>query len=207
MKAYPSVKELPEPPDLAVIVTPAVAVPAIIGECVDKGVKAAIVISAGFKETGAAGVGGKTDHGTGPAWADADHWPELPRRDAPPDRVFNATFAGIRAARQCRVRQSERVLATAILDWSFRENVGFSSFVSIGSMLDVGWGDLITLLGNDPKTQSIVIYMESIGDARSFLSAAREVALSKPIIVIKAGPHRRRSEGGGVTYGSMTGER
>jgi len=78
-------------------------------------------------------------------------------------------------------------LCTAVLDWSLRENVGFSSFISIGSMLDVNWGDLISYYGNDPKTSAIVIYMESIGDASSFLSAAREVSLTKPIIVIKAG--------------------
>src|ERR1019366_4635301 len=66
-------------------------------------------------------------------------------------------------------------------------DVGFSCFASLGSMLDVGWGDLIYYLGDDPKTKSIVIYMETIGDARSFLSAAREVALTKPIIVIKPG--------------------
>src|SRR6476619_6114675 len=78
-------------------------------------------------------------------------------------------------------------LLTAVLDWSFRELVGFSAIVSTGSMLDVGWGDLIDYLGNDPRTQSIVVYMESVGDARAFLSAAREVTLSKPIIVIKAG--------------------
>jgi acyl-CoA synthetase (NDP forming) len=89
-------------------------------------------------------------------------------------------------------------LLTAILDWSFKEQVGFSAFVSTGSMLDVGWGDLIDYLGNDPSTRSILVYMESIGDARAFLSAAREVALSKPIIVIKPGrseqaPRRRRA--------------
>ena len=78
-------------------------------------------------------------------------------------------------------------LCTAVLDWSLREMVGFSGFVSIGSMLDVGWGDLIDYLGDDRHTHTIVIYMESIGDARAFLSAAREVALNKPIIVIKAG--------------------
>ena len=78
-------------------------------------------------------------------------------------------------------------LCTAVLDWSLKEMVGFSAFVSIGSMVDVGWGDLIYHLGNDPKTRSIVIYMESIGNARAFLSAAREVALNKPIIVIKPG--------------------
>ena len=82
-------------------------------------------------------------------------------------------------------------LCTAVLDWSLREMVGFSAFISIGSMVDVGWGDLIDYLGDDPRTRSIVIYMESIGDARSFLSAAREVALTKPIIVIKAGRTRR----------------
>jgi acetyltransferase len=82
-------------------------------------------------------------------------------------------------------------LCTAVLDWSLKENVGFSSFVSIGSMLDVGWGDLIYYLGDDPNTESIVIYMETIGDARAFLSAAREVALFKPIIVIKPGRYFR----------------
>jgi acetyltransferase len=79
--------------------------------------------------------------------------------------------------------------------------VGFSAFISIGSMVDVGWGDLIDYLGNDPKTRSILIYMESVGDARSFLSAAREVALSKPIIVIKAG----RTAAGGKAAASHTG--
>jgi acetyltransferase len=78
-------------------------------------------------------------------------------------------------------------LLTAILDWSLRENVGFSHFVSVGSMLDVGWGDLIYFLGDDPQTDSIVIYMETVGDARYFLSAAREVANAKPIIIIKPG--------------------
>ena len=92
-------------------------------------------------------------------------------------------------------------LCTAILDWSLQqEMVGFSAFVSVGSMLDVGWGDLIDYLGDDPHTQSIVMYMESIGDARSFLSAAREVALTKPIIVIKAGRTEAAAQGGGVAH-------
>ena len=78
-------------------------------------------------------------------------------------------------------------LGAVILDWSLQEKVGFSVFLSSGSMLDVGWGDLIYYLDDDPFTRSILIYMESIGDARSFLSAAREVAIRKPIIVIKSG--------------------
>ena len=96
-------------------------------------------------------------------------------------------------------------LCTAILDWSLRVNVGFSAFVSIGSMLDVGWGDLIDYLGDDPDTKSIVIYMESIGDARSFLSAAREVALTKPIIVIKAGRTEAAAKAAASHTGSLAG--
>ena len=83
--------------------------------------------------------------------------------------------------------------------------VGFSAFISLGSMADVGWGDLITYLGNDPKTRSILIYMESVGDAHSFLSAAREVALTKPIIVIKAGRTAAGSKAAASHTGSLTG--
>jgi acetyltransferase len=206
VKAYPSVKELPEPPDLAVIVTPAPSVPAIIGECVDKGVKAAIVISAGFKETGQEG-----------AELERQIMEQARRGNMRiigpnclgvmrPPSGFNATFAGkIALPGNVAFVSQSGALATAILDWSFRESVGFSAFVSIGSMLDVGWGDLIDLLGNDPKTKSIVIYMESIGDARSFISAAREVALTKPIIVIKAGRTEGAAKAAASHTGSMTG--
>ncbi len=96
-------------------------------------------------------------------------------------------------------------LCTAVLDWSLHEKVGFSGFVSIGSMLDVGWGDLIDYFGDDPRTHSIVIYMESVGDARAFLSAAREVSLSKPIIVIKAGRSAAAAKAAASHTGSLTG--
>ena len=94
-----------------------------------------------------------------------------------PRAKFNATFAADMAhpGNVAFISQSG-ALCTAILDWSLREKVGFSAFVSLGSMLDVDWGDLIYHFGDDPGTKSIVMYMESIGDARSFLSAAREVA-------------------------------
>ena len=115
---------------------------------------------------------------------------------------MNATFAA-QIARPGSVGfiSQSGALCTAILDWSFKENVGFSAFISVGSMLDVGWGDLIDYLGDDPYTKCIVIYMESIGDARSFLSASREVALTKPIIVIKAG----RTEAAAKAAASHTG--
>ncbi|HXU79447.1 MAG TPA: bifunctional acetate--CoA ligase family protein/GNAT family N-acetyltransferase, partial [Methylomirabilota bacterium] len=96
-------------------------------------------------------------------------------------------------------------LCTAVLDWSLKENVGFSMFASLGSMLDVNWGDLIYYLGDDPNTKSIVIYMETIGDARAFLSAAREVALTKPIIVIKPGRTEQAAKAAASHTGSLTG--
>ncbi|MCX6065293.1 MAG: acetyl CoA synthetase subunit alpha, partial [Chloroflexi bacterium] len=119
---------------------------------------------------------------------------------------LNATFAAgmARKGHVAFISQSG-ALCTAVLDWSFKENVGFSAFVSVGSMLDVDWGDLIYYLGDDPHTDSIVIYMESIGDARSFLSAAREVALSKPIIVIKPGSTEGAARAAASHTGSLTG--
>jgi acetyltransferase len=96
-------------------------------------------------------------------------------------------------------------LLTAILDWAIPQEVGFSGIVSTGSMLDVGWGDLISHYGDDPNTDSILIYMESVGDARSFLSAAREVALTKPIIVIKAGRSEAASKAAASHTGALTG--
>jgi acetyltransferase len=205
-KSYPSIAALPAKPDLAIIATPAVTVPGLIGECINAKIKGAIIISAGFKETGAAG-----------AELERQILTEARRDGMPilgpnclgvmvPRLGFNATFAS-RLARPGTVGflSQSGALCTAILDWSFPENVGFSSFVSIGSMLDVNWGDLIYYLGDDPHTKSIVIYMESIGDARSFLSAAREVALTKPIIVIKVGRTAEAAKAAASHTGSMTG--
>jgi acetyltransferase len=206
IKAYPNVAALPEKADLAVVVTPASSVPDVIGQCVDAGMRAAIIISAGFRELGAAGI-------------------DLERRVLDQARRggmrligpnclgvmnpltgLNATFAkGIALPGNVAFISQSGALLTAILDWSLRERVGFSAFVSTGSMLDVNWGDLIDYLGDDPRTKSILIYMESIGDARSFLSAAREVSLNKPIIVIKAGRTDAAAKAAASHTGSLTG--
>src|SRR5215470_11046994 len=184
IKAYKSVADLPEPVDLAVVITPAVTVPGIIGDCVTAGVRGAIVISAGFKEHGEEGkelerqileqIQGTRLRLIGPNCLGVMN----------PVSGLNATFASTiaRPGNVGFISQSG-ALCTAILDWAQKEMVGFSAFLSLGSMLDVDWGDLIDYLGNDPRTQSIIMYMESVGDARSFLSAAREVSLNKPIIV------------------------
>jgi acetyltransferase len=206
IKAYATVLEVPDEVDLAIVVTPAQTVPDVIAQCVRKGAKGAIIISAGFKEIGEEGV--RLEQRT----------MEEARRGnmrivgpnclgvMSPVTGLNATFASAmaRPGNVGFISQSG-ALCTAILDWSFRENVGFSHFVSIGSMLDVGWGDLIYYLGNDPRTESIVIYMETIGDARSFLSAAREVALTKPIIVIKPGRTEEAAKAAASHTGSLTG--
>ena len=123
-----------------------------------------------------------------------------------PRTGFNATFAQANALPGNLAFLSQSgALCTAILDWSRRENVGFSGFVSVGSMVDVSWGDLIYHFGDDPYTSSILLYMESIGDARSFLSAAREVALQKPIIVIKPGRTEAARQAAASHTGAITG--
>lgn len=206
IRSYPEIGTVPEPVDLAVIVTPAPTVPQVIGECVEANVKSAIIISAGFKEIGPEGaeleakVLEKARHGRmrliGPNCLGVMR----------PHLGLNATFAAQTAQPGTVGFLSQSgALCTAILDWSLRAQVGFSAFVSIGSMLDVGWGDLIDYLGNDPYTKCIVIYMESIGDARSFLSASREVALTKPIIVIKAGRTAAAAHAAASHTGSLSG--
>jgi acetyltransferase len=206
VKAYPSVSAIPEQVDLAVVVTPPPSIPGIIRECGEAGVRGAIVISAGFKEIGAEGA--------------ALERRVLEEARAAGIRVvgpnclgvmspltgLNATFAtAIARPGSVGFISQSGALCTAVLDWSLKEMVGFSAFVSVGSMVDVGWGDLIDHLGADPKTKSIVIYMETIGDARAFLSAAREVALSKPIIVIKPGRSAAAAKAAASHTGSLTG--
>jgi acetyltransferase len=205
IQAYKSVLDIPVPIDLAVIVTPAKIVPSVVEECIEKGVEGCIIISAGFKEIGAEGV------------ALERQVMEIARgkmRIIGPNCLgvmlplfgMNATFAaGMATPGNVAFVSQSGAICTAVLDWSFEENVGFSAFISIGSMLDVGWGDLIYYLGDDPRTKSIVIYMESVGDARSFLSAAREVALKKPIIVIKAGSTEQGSAAASSHTGALTG--
>jgi acetyltransferase len=206
IKAYPTLSALPEKPDMIVVTTPASTIPGIIGEAADLGIRGAVVISAGFKETGPAGVelerqllaharrGGMRVIG-----------PNCLGTMNPISGV-NATFATTIARRGSVAFLSQSgALCTGVLDWSIKEMVGFSAFVSVGSMLDVGWGDLISYFGDDPNTKSFIIYMETIGDARAFLSAAREVALNKPIIIIKPGHTEGAAKAAASHTGSLTG--
>lgn len=207
MKAYPSIAALPEVPDLVIIVTPSITVPQLVEEAGEAGVKAVVVISAGFKESGAEGAKLEAEvlaaakrHGV--------------RLIGPNCLGLMNPHAGLNASFASSVAQPGRVaflsqsgaLCTAILDWSHDQNVGFSAFVSTGAMADVGWGDLIRHFGDDPHTSSIVIYMESVGDdAVAFLAAARAVAAQKPIVVIKVGRTAEASRVAASHTGALTG--
>jgi acetyltransferase len=205
-RCYPAIADVPEPVDLVIIVTPAATVPSIVADCVKAKSKGIVVISAGFKEKGSEGVAleqqirsaliGSETRLIGPNCLGLMN----------PFVGLNATFAQdvVRPGNVAFLSQSGALL-TAILDWSLVEHVGFSAIVSTGSMLDVGWGDLISYFGEDSKTESILIYMESINDARDFLSAAREVAFNKPIIVIKAGRSEAASRAAASHTGALTG--
>ena len=204
--AFPSVSAAPGAIDLAIVVTPAKTVPAVIRECVEADVKSAVVISAGFRERGAEGIALENEI--------REYLKSSNLRVIGPNCLgimnpvigLDATFAK-RTPKPGNVAflSQSGALLTAILDWAIPQEVGFSGIVSTGSMLDVNWGDLISRFGEDPNTHSILLYMESVGDARSFLSAAREVALSKPIIVIKAGRSEAASRAAASHTGALTG--
>ena len=204
--AYKSVKKLPKKPDLAVIVTPAHTVPDIVQECGEAGVGGLLIISAGFKEAGEEGhkmleqiTAISRQYGMkiiGPNCLGIIN----------PTLAINASFATKMANKgNIAFISQSGALCTSILDWSVDQSVGFSHFVSIGSMVDVGFAELIDYFGMDNSTSSILIYMETLKDARKFMSAARAFARSKPIIILKAG---KSVEGGQATLshtGSMAG--
>jgi acetyltransferase len=204
-KTFSKIGDVPAAVDLAVIATPAATVPEIVSECAAADVKGAVIISAGFKEIG-------------PAGAELEKQILAQRgrmRIIGPNCVgvmlphigLNATFAEpLALPGNVGFISQSGALCTAILDWSLSNKVGFSAFISVGSMLDVNWGDLIYHLGDDPHTRSILLYMESIGPAAAgFLSAAREVALAKPIIVIKVGRTEAAAKAAASHTGALTG--
>jgi acetyltransferase len=202
---YPKMAAVPEEVDLALIATPAVTVPALVQECVDRSVKAAIIISAGFSELGAEAAALENAIRTtakgrmriiGPNCLGVLH----------PPSGLNASFAASMARKgHVALLSQSGAICTAILDWARNTHVGFSTFVSVGTMLDVQFADLIDYFGDDPQTRSIVLYMESIGDVRKFLSAARALARTKQIIVVKAGRHEAGARAAASHTGALAG--
>jgi acetyltransferase len=205
-KAYASISEIEEKVELVVIATPPQTVPDIIEECGKRGVKSAVIITAGFGEIGTEGK-------------------ELERRLLENARRYgirligpnclgvmrpsiglNATFnkGGANTGNLALVSQSG-ALCTAILDWAQTNDVGFSSVISLGSSADVDFGEILDYLVSDPQTQSILLYIEGIRESRRFMSSLRAAARVKPVILIKVGRHEAGSKAAMSHTASLVG--
>jgi len=205
--AYPAIERIPRQVDLAIIATPAHTIPQIVEECGRAGVSALVIISAGFKEAGGEGEKFETQI--------FELKNQYNMRIIGPNSLgvmrpsikLNATFANKTAdlGKIAFISQSA-ALCASVLDWASEAHVGFSAVASVGSMLDVDFGDLIDYFGTDPKTKSIVLYIESIKSARKFMSAARGFARTKPIVVVKAGRFRESAEAAICHTGALCGE-
>lgn len=205
-KCYPTVADVEGSIDLAVIATPAKVVPEIVRQCGVKRVGGAVVLSAGFGETGEAGKTLET------RLQDAARRAELPFIGPNclgvmrPGIGLNATFldTGAPAGRLALVSQSG-ALCTAIVDWATPHHLGFSTIVSLGNAVDTGFGDILDYLAGDPKSDAILLYVEGINDSRAFMSGLRVAARSKPVIVLKAGRHETGSHAASTHTGAMIG--
>jgi len=206
-KCYPDINSLPELPSLAVLVTPAKSVADLVEEIGKAGVKAIIIISAGFKEIGTDGQSREDRIADIATKYDIRIMGPNCMGVIRPSTSLNTTFATImpKPGNVAFLSQSG-ALGSAVLDWATSRGIGFSAFVSLGSMLDINFGDLIDYFGEDPETRSIVIYMESIANAKNFMSAARGFARTKPIIVLKAGKFQESIRAAKSHTGAMVGE-
>ncbi len=194
-KAYASLHEINDVINLAVIATPPQTVPDIIEECGKHGVKAAVIITAGFSETGAAGRALEL--------AVLENARRYGIRLMGPNCLgimrpgigLNATFnKGSANAGNLAIVSQSGALCTAILDWAQNNDVGFSSVVSLGSTADVDFGEILDFLISDPLTEHILLYIEGIRNSRSFMSSLRAAARIKPVILVKVGRHEAGSK-------------
>jgi acetyltransferase len=203
---YPSITAISKPVDLAVIATPAKTVPEIIHACGEHGVRAAIIISAGFSE----------GDGRGAALEKAvlEAARQYQMRILGPNCLglirpvvgMNATFSKNNAEPgQLALISQSGALCTSILDWAVAHDVGFSAIVSLGGAADINFGDVLDYLAQDPETHSILLYVEGVRDARSFISGLRVAARMKPVLVVKAGRHVEGSRAAITHSGAMIG--
>ncbi len=206
LKCFSSISEVPVSVDLAVIATPAKTVPGIVEECAKKGVGGIVIISAGFGEVGGRGnVLEKELRRIQKKYGVRILGPNC-LGFIRPKVGLNATF--LRNAPEpgevAFISQSG-ALGTAILDWAVDTHVGFSMFASLGSMVDIDFGELIDYLGDDSGTRSIILYMEGVASAKKFISAARGFARSKPIIVLKPGRYSAGAKAALSHTGALAG--
>jgi len=203
---YPSITAIGKPIDLAVIATPAASIPEIIHACGEHGVRAAIIISAGFNAN--------DKQGTILKKSILDTAQQYQMRILGPNCLglirpavgLNATFSKNTAeSGQLALVSQSGAICTSILDWAAVHDVGFSAIVSMGDAADIDFGDILDYLAQDPHTHSILLYVEGIRDARSFMSGLRIAARMKPVVVIKAGRHAEGSRAAVTHSGAMIG--
>lgn len=207
LESYPTIASVPAHVELAVVATPARSVPGVIEECGQAGVEGVVIISAGFKEIGEEGTLLESE-------IDRIRKKYGMRIMGPnclgfvrPVRGINATFLrGNPPPGNIAFLSQSGALGSAILDWAISAGIGFSMFASLGSMTDVDFGDMIDYLGDDPATRSILIYMEGVGNARKFMSAARAFARRKPIIILKPGRFAQSARAVQSHTGAMAGD-
>jgi acetyltransferase len=205
-KCYPNASALPEVPDLAVIATPAPSVAPILEECGKRGVRYAVVLSAGFREMGPKGI------------AMEEHLMEVAKKYGirfigpnclgiqRPAIGLNATFAlGKPVSGELALVSQSGAICTAMLDWAASNGIGFSAVVSSGASADLDFGEILDYLANDPSTRSIIMYIEGIRDARRFMSAIRAVARLKPVVLVKVGRHEAGSKAVASHTGALVG--
>jgi len=205
--AYADVASIPEHVDLAIVATPAPTVPGLVEGCGKAGVDGVVIISAGFKEAG--GEGKKLENEIG----------EIRKKYgmrilgpnclgfSRPGIGLNATFLkGDPPPGNIAFISQSGALGAAIVDWATDAGVGFSLVASLGSMIDVDFGDMIDFLGDDDPTKSILIYMEGVGNAGKFMSAARSFARHKPIIALKPGRFTESARAARSHTGAMVGD-
>ncbi len=206
LKAFPSVLDIPEEVDLGVIAVRAPLVPQVIRQCGEKGVKALVILSAGFKEAGREGA--KLENEI----VSLAH--EYGLRIIGPNCLgivdtysrLNATFAALKPIRgKIGFFSQSGALCLALLEWSRAERVGLSRFISLGNKSDVSEIECLRLLGEDPRTKVVMGYLEGIDDGRAFMEAAKEVARQKPVIIFKSGVTAAGARAASSHTGSLAG--
>ena len=204
VNAVSSLDDIPGAVDLAVIAVPAAVVPNVIDDCIAKGVSAAVVITAGFGETGAEGRAAEQKlvekvRAAGMRMVGPNCMGVI---NTDPSVKMQSTFASIfPPAGTIAMSSQSGALGLAILDYARALNIGFSTFISVGNKADVSGNDLIQYWAEDLRTRVILLYLESFGNPRKFAQIARRVGKTKPIVVVKAG----RSASGARAASSHTG--
>jgi len=207
IQCYPDVFNLPNKPDLAVICSPAGEVPGIISQCGEAGIEGVIIMSAGFREEGEEGKKLEEEiEKIRNAYDIRILGPNCLGYIAPHSSLNVSFGPGMPYKGSIAFISQSGALCTSVLDWAANKKIGFSYFISVGNMLDVDFGDLIDYLGEDEKTESILLYIESITNARKFITAARAFASTKPIITYKAGRFPESAKAASSHTGAMASE-